>query len=212
MIEVLVAIGKIETRTSGLSRPHPTRSNSEKFLVRCEPTAPKIQSTLAPRSHADAFVAEIPDMPAPGLQLDKLQAGAVADLDLNDPGVHGGRAFIRRSRLVNIGHRSAFVHPDKDMRKMRQTHTRAPQQAVQSGCSTVTPLGTYSTTPFCEKAPASAANLPSSGRTSSPAMRATRSGMFHFSSSQIGKNHILADQLRIQRCNAHHPAAGSPAA
>ncbi len=57
--------------------------------------APKIQSRLPSAVDVDPLVGEIPDVLAPGLQLDEAQVGIRANVDLDDPGVQALPARLR---------------------------------------------------------------------------------------------------------------------
>ena len=155
--------------------PSPTRSNSEKFLVKCEPTAPKIQSTLAAR-------------PALRRSWLKFQTCRPQDCSSTNFKLAPSPTLIStipacREAALSSGEAASWTYvteaPSSTQTRICEICARpppGPHNRLLSGCSTFTPLGTYSTTPFCESAPARAANLPSSGRTSSPAMRFTSWG------------------------------------
>ena len=83
--------------------------------------------------HPHPFMAEIPDMLAPGLQFDKMQVGRRVRHRFQRsrcaaicPPVSVGEADF-----MHIGHRGAFIQVDQDMRNVRQPYPRSPQQAVQ---------------------------------------------------------------------------------
>ncbi len=63
-------------------------------------------------AHPRAFMAEIPDMLAPGLQLDEAQVGARPDMISTIPACRVWPwASVWRGSFVHIGHRSAFFQP-----------------------------------------------------------------------------------------------------
>ncbi len=100
-------------------------------MVRREPTAPKIQSRLPPRSTR-------------ARSWEKFQTWRPHDCSSTKRSFascqHGSRRSRRawhdpfqfgRCGLVDIRHRSAIIHKDKEMREVRQVRAWAPQHGVK---------------------------------------------------------------------------------
>ncbi len=94
VVQVLVAVGKIKTRHA-TRRSLADQIQLREILGQVDPTiAPKIQSILPSRSYLDPFMAEIPHIFAPGLQLDedfRLRSGSLRHPHLNQYARASGR-------------------------------------------------------------------------------------------------------------------------
>jgi hypothetical protein len=84
VVQVLSAVSEVKTRHSpscALANQIQIREIFGQVTANC--TEYPIQVTIS--SHPGAFVAEVPDMLAPGLELDKAQACACSNLDFHNP-------------------------------------------------------------------------------------------------------------------------------
>ena len=117
-------------------------------MVRWLPIAPKIQSRLPSRLNLHPLVAEIPDVLAPGLQLDKAQVRACANVYLHNPGMQRlACCFGRRGSFMDIGQRRRLHRPRPACARNSARSIPGPHKILCSGCSTCTPRGIYTRHP-----------------------------------------------------------------
>src|SRR5258706_15127326 len=88
MVEVLGAVGEVKARHASL-RTFTGQVQLGEVLGQARADGAKDPVQVAVAFDTDALVREVPNLFAPGLQLDELEVRAAADLDFDNAGVHG---------------------------------------------------------------------------------------------------------------------------